>query len=115
MPSAYRSYLRKWLPGSRHGRDGWLLIDGDDGAFLNQFSALLAIDGKGRHAIVDRAGDDRLGQEIARRRSAGNAVAPARTDPQVVAIRMRPQQRREIGCGMNVAGPLPQNPEVGQR
>ena len=28
---------------------------------------------------------------------------------------MRPQQRREIGCGMNVAGPLPQNPEVGQR
>src|ERR1700682_278594 len=69
-----------------------LLMTDHDGTFLDQLAPPLAIDGKGRHAFVDLTGNDRLGQQIAPARCAGDAIAPAGGDPEIPAIRMRAQQ-----------------------
>ena len=86
-----------------------------DGAFLDQLAPPLAINGEGRHAIVDLACHDGLGQQIAAGRGARDAVTPTGGHPKIPAIRMRPQKRREIGCRMDMPRPLAQNPEPGKR
>lgn len=84
----------------------------DDRPLGDQLAVTFAVHREGCHARVDLSGHDRLGQQIATGRRASDAIGPACGDPEIAAVRVRPQQWSKIFAGMDVPCPLAQDPQI---